>query len=58
MKEAEKKITREEEIRLEHLIMDDKREPIVLEGDQNNAFLPRFKLEPYSGIASGLSHKS
>ena len=39
-------------------LLEDNREPIVLEGDSNNAFLPRFDLTPYSGKGSGLSHKS
>lgn len=38
--------------------MNDDREPIVQNGDQNNAFLPRFVLTPYAGLGSSLSHKA
>lgn len=39
-------------------LLTDNREPIVLEGDDNNAHLPRFDLTPFAGNGSGLSHKS
>jgi len=38
-------------------LTDDKREPIVIEGDENNAYLPRFILMPAQGASSGLSKK-
>jgi hypothetical protein len=38
-------------------LTDDKREPIVIEGDESNAYLPRFILMPAQGASSGLSKK-
>jgi len=35
----------------------DDREPIVQEGDENTAFLPRFVLSPFRGPGSGLMKK-
>jgi hypothetical protein len=35
----------------------DDREPIVQEGDEYTAGLPRFVLNPFRGLSSGLSKK-
>lgn len=42
----------------EKKFIEDKRELIVLDGDENNAMLPRFELLPFSGKGSGLVNKS
>ena len=38
--------------------IEDERELIILEGDENNAKLPRYELTPFSGKGSGLLNKS
>ena len=37
--------------------IEDDRKPIVEEGDENTAFLPRFVLSPFRGLSSGLRRK-
>lgn len=41
----------------ESCLIDDKRKPEVISGDEKNAFLPRFIITPAQGTSSGLRKK-